>query len=359
MSRATVDLQSIRFFLGYGLIFITQSVLTILLAATVMFVIKPGLALLALLPVPFVVVDRDALQPPLAAGAAGGPAADRRADRRGRGERLRHPVVKAFAREEHMLRPLPRARSRRVFDQNVYSTRLRAFYNPLIGFLPNLGLAVVLLVGGRQVINGTPHARRLHRLLHLPDHADRADADARHRARDVAAGDRLRQPAVRDPRPRAADRAARRAPRRCPTGGGRVELRGVSLAYDGARAGARRDVDLDGRGGQDGRAGRADRLGQDEPRRRCSRGSTTRPRAAVSIDGADLRDVDLASLRSQIAFVADDSFLFCATVAENIAYARPGRDAARRSSWRRGGRRRTASSSGCPTATRRSSASAG
>ena len=33
MSRATVDLQAIRFFLGYGLIFITQNVLTILLAA--------------------------------------------------------------------------------------------------------------------------------------------------------------------------------------------------------------------------------------------------------------------------------------------------------------------------------------
>ena len=54
MSRATVDLQSIRFFLGYGLIFITQNALTILLAS-VMFAIKPWLALLALIPVPFVI----------------------------------------------------------------------------------------------------------------------------------------------------------------------------------------------------------------------------------------------------------------------------------------------------------------
>ena len=43
----------------------------------------------------------------------------------------------------------------------------------------------------------------------------------------------------------------------------------------------------------------------------------------MTIDGADLRDVDVRSLRSEIAFVADDSFLFSATVAENIAYARP------------------------------------
>ena len=81
-------------------------------------------------------------------------------------------------------------------------------------------------------------------------------------------------------------------------------------------------------------------------------------RGAVLIDGADLRSVDVSSLRSQVAFVADDSFLFSATVAENIAYARPGRHAARRSSWPRAAPRRTASSSASPTATRRWSASA-
>jgi ATP-binding cassette subfamily B protein len=56
MSRATVDLQAVRFFLGYGLVFISQSALTILLAAAAMMLLQPGLALLALIPVPFVVV---------------------------------------------------------------------------------------------------------------------------------------------------------------------------------------------------------------------------------------------------------------------------------------------------------------
>src|SRR4029077_3151598 len=55
MSRATVDLQSIRFFLGYGLVFITQSLLTIVLAAVVMFALNPLLALIGLIPAPFVV----------------------------------------------------------------------------------------------------------------------------------------------------------------------------------------------------------------------------------------------------------------------------------------------------------------
>ena len=148
MSRATVDLQSIRFFLGYGLIFLTQNALTILLAGVVMFAIKPWLAALA-----------------LAAGAVRRPLA-MRFNRRSRPavqevqQRIAEltaeaeesvsgiRIVKAFAREQHMLERFRRSVDR-VFDQNVYSTRLRAFYSPLLGFLPSLGLAVVLLVGGR------------------------------------------------------------------------------------------------------------------------------------------------------------------------------------------------------------------
>ena len=44
---------------------------------------------------------------------------------------------------------------------------------------------------------------------------------------------------------------------------------------------------------------------------------------SVRIDGADVRSVDLVSLRSAIALVSDDPFLFSATVHDNIAYARP------------------------------------
>ena len=56
MSRGTVDLQAVRFFLGYGLVFILQSILTIVLAGAVMVVVNPELGLIALAPVPLVVV---------------------------------------------------------------------------------------------------------------------------------------------------------------------------------------------------------------------------------------------------------------------------------------------------------------
>jgi ATP-binding cassette, subfamily B, bacterial len=44
---------------------------------------------------------------------------------------------------------------------------------------------------------------------------------------------------------------------------------------------------------------------------------------AVLVDGVDVRDVDPASLRREVAVVSDDAFLFSASLGENIAYARP------------------------------------
>ena len=55
MSRATVDLQSVRFFLGYGLVLISQAILTVVFAAIAVIVIDPFLALVSLFPIPFVI----------------------------------------------------------------------------------------------------------------------------------------------------------------------------------------------------------------------------------------------------------------------------------------------------------------
>jgi ATP-binding cassette subfamily B protein len=131
MSRATVDLQAVRFFLGYGLIFILQNLLTILLAAGVMFYLKPDLALVALLPVPIVIVaaarygrfSRPALQ------EVQQRIAELTADAEENISGVR--IVKAFAREREQFERF-RHRVGRVFDQTMFSTRLRAFYNPMI-----------------------------------------------------------------------------------------------------------------------------------------------------------------------------------------------------------------------------------
>jgi len=152
MSRATVDLQAVRFFLGYGLVFILQSALTLLLAGAAMIAINPGLGLIAMAPVPFVVLISQRY------GRNARPAiqevqqriAELTADAEENISGVR--VVKSFAREPRQLERF-RHSVARVFDQSMVATRLEARFNPVIGFLPQLGLAAVLLIGGRSVIH--------------------------------------------------------------------------------------------------------------------------------------------------------------------------------------------------------------
>jgi ATP-binding cassette, subfamily B, bacterial len=319
MSRATVDLQSIRFFLGYGLVFILQNLVTILLAAGIMFYLQPSLAAITLAPVPVVIVvaarygrySRPALQE----------VQQRIAELTAQAEESISGIriVKAFARESQRFAQFS-GRVGRVFDQSMYSTRLRAFYNPMISFLPNLGLAAVLLVGGRQVVAGSmtlgEFAAFNTYLLMLMFPMRMLGIALGMSQRAVASGNRVfeildRAPSIEPP----VD------PKPLPPGGGRVRFERATLAYDdGVPAIA--NVSLDVSPGETvaivGPTGS---------------GKTTLVAAvarlydvtegSVEIDGRDVRQIDPAELRRAVALVPDDGFLFSATVGENIAYARP------------------------------------
>jgi ABC-type multidrug transport system fused ATPase/permease subunit len=319
MSRATVDLQSIRFFLGYGLIWVSQSALTILFAAVAMFVLDPLLALLALAPVPFLVVtaarysrrNRPAEQEvqqrvgELTAGAEESVSGIR--------------IVKAFARERHVLDRF-RHSANRVFEQSMVSTRLQSFYTPLMGFLPNLGLAAVLLVGGNQVINGETSVGHLTAFyvygVMLAGPVRWLGMSLSMAQRAIASGNRMFEILDREPTMKSPPDAPP-----LPDGHGRVSLQRVTLRYDGAEP-ALTGVDLEVAAGRTialvgpTASGKTSLVGLLARLYEPSEGR-------VVIDGADIREVDLASLRREIAFVADDSFLFSDTVAGNIAYARP------------------------------------
>jgi ABC-type multidrug transport system fused ATPase/permease subunit len=319
MSRATIDLQSIRFFLGYGLIFLTQNALTLALASAVMFTIKADLAALALLPVPFVVLS--AMRYNRRSRPAVQEIQQRLAELTAEVEESISGIriVKAFAREDHMLGRFRRS-VLRVFDQNIFSTRLQAFYSPLLGFLPSLGLAVVLLVGGREVINGGlslgDFAAFYTYLIMLVVPMRMLGMSLGMAQRAVASGNRVFEILDREPRIESPPDAPR-----LPEGPGRVELRGVSLAYNGG-APALEDIDLAVESGQTVALVGPSGSGKTSLVALLAR-LYDPTRGSVLIDGADLRSVDVRSLRSQVAFVADESFLFSATVAENIAYARP------------------------------------
>jgi ATP-binding cassette subfamily B protein len=320
MSRATVDLQSVRFFLGYGLIFIAQSILTILLAAIAMFALQPLLAALSLAPVPFVILiarqyghkSRPAVQ------EAQQRIAELTADAEENVSGVR--VVKAFAQEERQLGRF-RHSVQRVFDQQMYATRIQAFYGPLISFLPNLGLAVILLIGGRQVIDGTLtigqftafYAYLL--MLISPMRTLGYMLGAAQRA--TASGARIFQILDREPRMTTLPDAPA-----LPEGRGRVMLESVDLTFEGNTRPALRGIDLDIAPGTTVALVGAMGSGKTALVSLLPRLYDVTA-GSVLIDGADVRSVDLRSLRHEIAIVNDDPFLFSASVHDNIAYARP------------------------------------
>ncbi|MEJ7824472.1 MAG: ABC transporter ATP-binding protein [Solirubrobacteraceae bacterium] len=319
MSRATVDLQAVRFFLGYGLVIIAQSALTIVFAGIAMFVIDPGLAIVALFPVPFVI---------WIAGRYGRRARPALQEVQQRIAELTAEVeenvggvrvVKAFAREDLQHRRFQTSVSR-VFDQSMISTRLRAFYNPFIGFLPQLGFAGLLFFGGRAVIDGRLDLgeftafytymltllgpmRTVGMLLGLSQRA-------------TASGRRIFEILDREPAIVAAPDAGP-----LPRGSGRVELRGATLAYEEAARPALDGVDLAVKAGTTialvgaTGSGKTTLVGLISRLYDATAGS-------ILVDGADVRSVDPRALRRAIAVVTDDPFLFSATVHENIAYAR-------------------------------------
>ncbi len=320
MSRATVDLQAVRFFLGYGLIFIIQSALTLILAAGAMLFLDPTLAVISLLPVPFVIViaarygrrSRPAIQ------EVQQRLAELTADVEESIGGVR--VIKAFAAEGRQNRRI-RSSAERVFTQSMVSTRLQAFYNPFIGFLPQLGLAAILFFGGRAVIDGSltigDFTAFYAYLLMLLAPMRTLGVMLGMAQRATASGARIFQILDREPAI-----AAPAEPASLPSGRGAISLAGVSLQYEGSPVAALTGIDLEVEAGRTvalvGATGSGKTtLVQLLPRLYDPTAGT------VSIDGADVRTLDPDVLRREIAVVNDDPFLFSASVAENIAYARP------------------------------------
>jgi ATP-binding cassette subfamily B protein len=207
-----------------------------------------------------------------------------------------------------------------VFDQAMVSTRLQAFYNPFIGFLPQVGLAAILFFGGRQVIRGDLTIGQFSAfytyLLMLLSPMRTLGISLGLAQRATAAGARLFQILDREPQIVSPPGAPA-----LPPGNGRVELRGVTLEYEGAGRPALRDVDLDVPAGTTVALVGATGSGKTTLVQLIPRLYDVTA-GAVLVDGADVRTVDVGSLRAAVAVVDDDPFLFSATVAENIAYAR-------------------------------------
>jgi ATP-binding cassette, subfamily B, bacterial len=318
MSRATVDLQGVRFFLGYGLIFFFQNVLTVVSVTVVLFFFQWQLALIVLAITPLLValayryshVSHPTLRDVQQRLADVATVAEENI--------VGVHVVKAFAQEPAEQRKFQH-RSERVFDQTLRANRQRATYVPLISFIPLLAQAAVLLIGAHMVSNGTLSpgsfvAFNLYlAMLVLPLRALGMWVGQSQRA--TAAGERIFE--IMDEPEEIADRPGA-AP--LPPGGGEIRFENVSFEYLDGRP-VLHGVDLDIVPGRT-----VALIGH------TGSGKTTLtalvPRfydvtaGRVLVDGVDVRDVQLHSLRREIGVISQDPFLFSATVRENIAFGR-------------------------------------
>ncbi|MEX1219934.1 MAG: ABC transporter ATP-binding protein [Solirubrobacterales bacterium] len=319
MSRATVDLQAIRFFLGYGLIFFSQSLLTVVLAGAVMFVLNPWLAAIALAPAPFIILTavRFTRQSRPAMQEVQQRMAEMTAEAEESVTGIR--VIKAFAQEDQQFLRFQGSVSR-LFDQSIKSTRIQAFFSPLIGALPQLGAAAVLLVGGTAVINGNLDLGEFTAfytyMIMLASPMRMVGMALGMGQRAIAAGNRLFELLDRDPEITSPEGAPP-----LPAGDGSLRLDGISLRYSPETPEALSGIDLDIAGGS-----RVALVGPSGSGKTSLVSLIARlydpSSGSISVDGADLREVDIQSIRSQMAYVSEDSFLFGDTVAGNIAYSR-------------------------------------
>jgi ABC-type multidrug transport system fused ATPase/permease subunit len=322
MSRATVDLQGVRFFLGYGLIFFFQNAITVISVTVVLLVFNWKLALIAL-----------AITPVLVAVAY-------------RYSHVTHPtlrevqqkladvatvaeenivgvhVVKSFAQEPQESAKF-RARSEAVFQQTVKANRQRALYVPFISWVPLVAQGAVLLVGARMVTSGELSvggfvAFNLYLgMLVMPLRSLGMWIGQAQRA--TASGERIFQ--VMDEPEEIAERPDAVE---LPPGGGELRFEDVRFEYIAGRPvldGVTLDVP----------AGRTIALiGQ------TGSGKTTLtslvPRfydttgGRVLVDGVDIRNVRLTSLRRAIGVISQDPFLFSASVRENVTFGAPDLD---------------------------------
>ena len=229
-------------------------------------------------------------------------------------------VVKSFAQEEAEINRLADA-AEGVAWAYIKDANIRAVWSPWVQNLPQLGLALVLLCGGWMVLHGRPPVSRDPRVQPLPLDAPGPLHDARPARDDGPARQGKRRAHLRDPRREPRDRRSSRRATTSLT----CRARSTSTTSRSPTTTAQRscsDFDAHIEPGETvalvGRTG----SGKSTIARLMTRFYDV-TRARSTIDGHDIRDVTLTSLRENVGVVLDEPFLFSISIRDNIAYGRP------------------------------------
>ncbi|HEY7269169.1 MAG TPA: ABC transporter ATP-binding protein [Dehalococcoidia bacterium] len=319
MSRITQDVESVRMFPQMGIMRLLQIVVMLAVALVGMFLINWQLALISLVTLPFMVwrsiVLATTIRPIWLQVQQNIGEIARVGEEALSGIR----VVKAFSREDFESSKF-REVSMTSADLSYKAAKIQAVNQPILIGLGTLQIAITMAFGAWQITTGDLAAADLLtfalllNLLQLPIRTIGFSINSIMRC--ISSSERIfelldAQSAVQE-KPDALDLAN-------PVGNVRFE--GVGFAYDNLSA-VLDDVSLEANPG--------DVVALLGP---PGSGKTTLvnliPRfydvsaGRVTIDGHDVRDLTLASLRKNIGVVQQDVFLFIGTIRENIAYGRP------------------------------------
>ncbi len=320
MIRATDDVEKVRLFIGQGLLMAAQALVMLTATLIILTFTNPRLMLIVLpvLPLALVLfmvfgaiaqplftrvqVKLSALNTILQENLAG----------------IR--VVKAFARE-----PEQQARFERSADdlmgQQITVARLFTFLFPLVFLIANLGQAAVFYFGGQQIIQGTLTFGEWQKfslyLVYVFFPLGMLGMIITQMSQAAASAQRVFE--ILDTQSEVRDKPG------APALGsieGRVAFEGVTFRYFGGGDPVLADVDFEIQPGQTVALLGATGSGKSTIINLIPRFYD--PSAGrVLVDGQDVRDVQLETLRSQIGIVLQDTTLFSGTIRDNIAFGRP------------------------------------
>ncbi len=317
MSRATSDMNAVRMVLGPGIMQGLNTIVVAIVAVGLMLYISPLLTLFALVPLPLL---------SFSVAAIGSRIHSRFEDIQSHFARISAMaqenlsgvrVVRAYAQEGAQVDRFA-GLNREYVTKNAALIRLWSLFYPAMGLLAALGTVIDLWLGGTLVIEkkitlGEFVAFNSYlAMLTWPMIALGWVVNLFQRG--AASWSRLR--AVLDTEPAIQDAPHAYDP---PDGGGAIEIRNLTFRYPGADRDALTDVSIRVPAGRTvalvGHTGSGKStllhllLRLHEP-----------PPGTVLVDGVDVRDFRLQSLRRRFGFVPQETFLFSTTLASNIAF---------------------------------------
>jgi len=318
ISRANSDIRAMQMFLVFGP-FILMNMVTFFIAFGLMLTVHVPLAIIALLPLPLVYFVASGMRKFIfpVSWIVQSRLADMATIVEENVSGVR--VVKSFAAELNQIRLLARA-AVRLRWASVRMIDIRSIFAPIMENLPRLAMAMVLLYGGYLAIEGKV---TIGALVAFSSYVVMLQAPFRmlgflvtFSQRSAAAAGRIFE--ILDQGPEVANRPGALDlvnPK------GEVEFRNVSFSYDhgeevlsdlSLKIGAGETIVVVGRTGS----------GKTTLARLLTRFYDV-TRGNVLIDGHDVRDLTLASLRYHVGVALDDPILFSVSIRENIAYGRP------------------------------------